>query len=408
MAIAAVTASLQALQINDHPQAAGLLVTPLVAQLKEQSYTKKDLVQMALLAFKAAKEAIDALTTGDLQAFDALVSDCACQIRATQITVLAKTPARVGALAPRKAELASQIEQLKKQLAGMQQDVKNLTVLALHDMGMDRAVSRDVALLTRAYLLTKAKQLQNKATQCPDCPLVVKAVREITDEQQLNKLQKFTKAKILNSIVAVAKSQLADMGVQFLQAALPQLPLAAHTREVMLRREIPCILSIRAMLQLALMHDIPLFVRVRKAAHPFECATDPYDVEQLYRKGGVFHEALTPVQSVLDAFCGKLLPCSQPVAGLGPVIVIEGHRYGQDIINESTEAYRARLLQESIEDIIEMNAAAHKQYSNGGTVADLQLSDARAVQQAARASEVGASLQNQRLFSITHIFAESH
>jgi hypothetical protein len=58
-----------------------------------------------------------------------------------------------------------------------------------------------------------------------------------------------------------------------------------------------------------------------------------------------------------------------------------------------------------------MNASTHKQYSDGKALQDLTFLDvaerARLGGQAVRALDVGACFTHQRLFCITHIFADT-
>src|SRR6185295_8013278 len=58
-----------------------------------------------------------------------------------------------------------------------------------------------------------------------------------------------------------------------------------------------------------------------------------------------------------------------------PHIVIDAQRCGKEIVHEKREAYVERLKKVSLEDLLEMNAAVHKQYSDGGGLEDITFCD---------------------------------
>lgn len=400
--------ALQALEIGGQPQ----LVAPLVKQLGTQEIEKKEILCITQLIYKAAKFAIQDLQKGKLESFDALVSDCACQIRAIFVATLAQ---KVQANGPMLQEYALRFD---AKLRALQADSAKMAAKGdkaaclpyIEKAKLDIAVPEEIAVITHAYLLTKTKNLYTdkiKRTVCNDCREPIQHLTEKTNVSKLGSLQKGVNDSNFAGIVEAAKVALSQSGARYLQQANVVEALSyPHNRRVIHGRiELPCIFTIQAMMKLALQNNIAILLKVRRAAHLLERADDPYDVEILYKPliGGLPrtfpHNVGTLVQEYAEA----------PVQGKVPVIVVEGQRCDKTIKDEPVEAYRKRLLHERIGDLIEMNGAAHKQYSNGGRLDELEYRcDEERVHfcnQAARALLVGASQENQRLLSITHIFA---
>lgn len=422
LSVSALTASLQALQIKG-PQ---LLVQPLVQHLGSAEMPRKEMLQLVQLIYKLAKGALQALQKGQLESFDALVSDCACQIRAIMVVDIAikmrgapECAALVATLEKGLQNIQGMLNKMQAQAQKMGSRVDNVTVAAIREAGLEIPVSEDIATLTLAYMLTQTKNLYTEKVKkilCADCGESVSPTKEVTEEPKLNSVQKGIKPNVLMALVREAKKNLAAIGVRYLQAAnvVPALALPKNILMIQDRMELPCIFTIQAMMRLAAKNNIAILVKVRHAAHLCESLTEKYDVELLYKPVA----GLIPASAKLPAAtCSLISEYGEYYASAAarenmPTIVIEGQRCDKTIKDEPVEQYRARLLQERLLDILEMNATAHKQYSKDGTLPELQYSppeeQARLQAQAARAFVVGAAHENQRLFSITHIFASMY
>jgi hypothetical protein len=123
---------------------------------------------------------------------------------------------------------------------------------------------------------------------------------------------------------------------------------------------------------------------------------EPYDVMLFYR-----------------AHAGRFVPSPATREDI-PAIVIEGMRSGAQLSAESVQSYVQRLIAWDLMELIDLNTAQHPQYTRDGSLHDVPLlqteefkSDkTRLLKLASRANQVGAALNNQSLFCISHIFCD--
>ncbi len=376
----------------------GLLKNPIKTQRNELEYSRA-----VHLVYKIARSAIESVEKGKLVELDPLVGDCACQMRALMIADFVRNyqgnKEFAKEVAKMKATLTSAIGVLVKKISVLSLQTKVLegTVQQLITReDMEISVTPEILMLAQCYLLTKTKHHGNEETLCHDCEKAVSGLTDVTAEGKLGSVQKDLGGKTQRSIVECAKMALSAASCAYVMKDAPcdvddlakHLLSKTHIKEIYGRQELPCYASCVAVFAKAKVKQIPILLKVKKAAHTTRNPQEKFDVALLLKpaENGGSYQAVLPKKEDLEA----------------PVIVIEGQRSGQAILAEGADQYLARLMRQRFMTLIRLNAAAHKPYSD----AKLAIANPELERIAKIAKEVGACHENQSLFSITHIFCD--
>jgi len=375
-----------------------------------------------LFVYKIARQALECIEKRNLHEIsDALVSDCACQTRALMVACMIRRLMKdttmqkeLSLLQTKLTDVIGEIQRKTNSLSNpkkAQEKIKPIMLEGyLKQEKLDIEVSSEVAVLAQCYLLNKAKRLGKQPTTCSECAQEVFTVHEETDASRLESIQKGLGEKAKAAIVASTKVALAAASCEFIHKQAAQihadsmdemsLQLLAKENQVTVkgRQEIPCYASCMTVFQTARQEQIPVLLKVRKAAHSVEQLNEPYDVHLLLKAptAGASFIAVQPSQEDLRA----------------PVIIVEGQRSGKAIEKETTEEYVKRFMKQNFMKLIRLNAAAHKPYSDGkvqvpsiGKISQEALEDYAELQK--KAEEMGCCLKNQTLLAITHIYCDT-
>lgn len=338
-----------------------------------------------------ATDSINALLKGSLSTFDANACDQACHVRAIRTAMVAKKLLQQQTLLENTKEqlaaLKGRVEHLLSSLT-TEGNVKNTSIRALYQQKqITLPLPSDLIYLTQAKLLTDSREVTPVERPC-ECHGLAKGVKEITKPELLlnaNEQQSKALSALMKRVVSDNKENLSKHSVNFLvQHASPEVQTELLAGQVVIKKrtEVPCLTAINALIEIAKTTSIPICVRVRKASHLFEGLDDPYDTMQ---------------------FTGVETPADQE-----PIIVVDGQRFG---VEEPTEVYHARLQEYPLEELIQLNAAQHPQYSDQKIALpskpELEKLQQKISHLAKKAVEIGASYKNQTLFAITHIYSST-
>lgn len=308
-----------------------------------------------------------------------------------------------------------ELDTMQTALTKLQSDLQKLaqstktTISTVHQLeksprllvGDEVLVTEDVVTLTQCYMLSLAKSMKRREEECSHCRSVIPSVAEVTEVSKLAKLQKGTFESEHKTIVYRAKEKLAKSSCESLEVMVKQVVGEAAVVLGKLKREVgkeskkvelPSFYSLMAVIKVALAEDIPLLLKVKRAAHNLEVPAEPFELAVLY--------------VATDKKEYKVAPLTAGYSRKA-AIIIEAQRVGKD--EESVHDYIMRLGSLPIEEIIEMNAASHRMYTDGDEpLLDLidsaeqkRLKDLRE-----KAIKIGCAKKSQQLLCINHIFAD--
>lgn len=372
-------------------------------------------------------QTIQSLQKRELSKFDALVSECQCQLRAIITACVAnelmdKQSALSLDLEKTKAELESIKNLLGKKAQTLSLKINNPQIIDTEitlqelfktqaDESLEICIPNRLIPLVLSYMLSLTKGEQKEKQTCTDCKQEVVGHTEFTDINKLNRLQKNTLKRVIDKMVLLAKQKLSEISCLHIQklaqahskelassmlAAPNQIVEIANVRTFSYSKTmLPLFYTLRAVYDTAIAQQIPIIIKSKKAEH---------SVEQQGHYDTIFvlmNNTLNPIENL--SIKERLLPS----------LVVEGQRTGITIAEESVEAYQTRLLNASFLDILEMNAAYHPQYIGNRMLDSVPLlqenqNELNRLQELSnRASKEGCCITNQTLFRITHIFCDT-
>ena len=417
----------------------GLLTSLLGVCLNEPVRDHKEVKQalyLGRLVCLIGIKTIETLLAKELSAFDALVSECQCQLRAVMVAQIAtrmlsdceflasilKAKNALTALSDRLTEKLEEVEVASRQRGRQQFQTTNVQAVlqgALNE-AYPMLVPQEVIPLSQSWMLNMTRQFKTVQNECLDCKEKVDGLGEATDAGKLGVLEKnITKTGLYKKIVELAKYNLSATCCRYIQkearshsSPLVQLMLGDENKRYtpvisgtfsLRRAMLPCVYTLMASVQAAVGCNIPIVIKNKRAQHTLELLSDKFDVALLYEKGAFVEVA-------------KLPPDPRPC------IVIEGQRTGGITRDESTEDYIRRLTARAFIEIVEMNGAHHSQYAGkievAGIVQQMMLESVpllqsypdelrRLKQLQVQAEAEGCCDVSQTLFKITHIFSDT-
>jgi hypothetical protein len=336
--------------------------------------TNENQAKGALGAYKILEHTIESFEKGALFKLDSLLGDQACQIRAAFTACLYNEYKS-------SQTMQQQFKDLKEKIQKQEPCV----------------VPKSLVRLAQAFMLTETKKFKDSKRLCDCCETSVKCFREETEEKKLI-TSYFTGCSngFLKNIVSKAKKDLAEAGISFFRQKarsissemMQEMMSEGNVKTIQGRKELPCVYTLKMMLEIAANENIPVLVKVKKTAHHVEESPDtPFDVE-------LFSRALPSKPK--DDTC---------------VIVIEGMR--KEVGNRAREDYISRLSSLSLLTLCELNAAQHSQYSDKTGIDGVPLlkdfpeEKERLEKLKNEAKQLGCSDSNMDLFCITHIFCDT-
>ena len=183
---------------------------PYEASTKINGSLRTGLKEYSLL-LAATKQATLAIQSGDLEQFDAVVGENACQIRAVKIAMT--FPRYLGAIESIQAqiEIAQQrIEKLSKSLEPLMKSWVSLQAL-LQEQGLDVALTADELFLVESFLLSVAKTVKASKASSPLCR------NDAADPKKLKQFEKDVSTSFTDNLIRKIRQLLSTASVGFVR-----------------------------------------------------------------------------------------------------------------------------------------------------------------------------------------------
>lgn len=183
---------------------------PYEASTKTNGSLKTGLKEYSLL-LAATQQAIIALRNGDLEQFDAVVGENACQIRAdkTAMTFLRYLEAIKSIQA--QIEMAqTKIEKLSKSLNTLMKSGISLQTL-LQQESLDIALTADELFMVESFLLSAAKTVKASKASTPLCR------NDVADPKRLKEFGKEVSTSFTDNLVKKTRQLLATASVSYVR-----------------------------------------------------------------------------------------------------------------------------------------------------------------------------------------------
>jgi hypothetical protein len=416
--VSALADSLQTLSLGKNALLGTFVFDGETTDLKGEG-TKQLLLKEVQYVYTITQNALKAFVDQNLEAFDPLVSDTACQIRARMITGFAEKYLSDSGFQKEVTTLLDTLSTKAQEMATRAQKVTShkekvarksfYEFLKKEHFELD--VSEEVVLLTSAHLLTKSKEVRAVKTAClhPDCQAEVLHDVERTNNKLIDN-QGLLSVKGTEAYVLQGKRRLAASSCRAVQQvakassdAMTQEALK-EIRLVEKRNQLPAYYTLKAVFENFLTTNTPLFVMVVNA---------PHTVDGGKRDPGLVNLFMKPDSTRRDFFIVK--PTAEDT--LRPAVFIKGQRSGSEVKDEPVQDFVQRFSKVSFMSIVKTFAAAHPQFTDKEAVESIPLfADCEnnalvkeerdlVLQQRREADALGTSMKCQHLFTLVHMSA---
>jgi len=224
------------------------------------------------LLLEATKQAMIAVQNGDLEQFDAVVGENACQIRAVKIAMA--FPRYLEAIASIEAQISiaqQKIEKLSKSLEPLMKSGVSLQML-LQEQGLDISLTADELFLVKSFLLTVAKTVKASKASSPLCR------NDAADPKKLKQFEKDVSTSFTDSLVRKTRQLLSSASVRFVREQAKylddkQLEAMCSERFTLSYNSWPCVpmfWTYKTLLLAAQKMGIPLVVSAKFLAQDME------------------------------------------------------------------------------------------------------------------------------------------
>lgn len=163
------------------------------------------------LLLAATQQAMSAVRNGDLEQFDAVVGENACQIRAVKIAMA--FPKYLVAIESIQARIETAQEKIKKLSQSL--DVLMTSGISLQTLfekeGLDIALTSDELFLVESFLLSTAKTVKASKASSPLCR------NDAADPKKLKQFEKDVSSNFTENLVRKARRLLSTASVEFVR-----------------------------------------------------------------------------------------------------------------------------------------------------------------------------------------------
>lgn len=385
-----------------------------------------------------ALRALNELLSGNPVAFDGLVGENACQIRAAMFADL------TNQIATRQT-VRKTVESNVKRLAEIQDGLRTIKLttdkkaqMSLEKLLMEKNLTIDLppymlsAIL--AYVLTITK-IQADTVFCFESAKIIKRrAPDKTDYSLLSahlygaKANRMAIEGLAKKLDGTARTLLSRMSVSYIQeeASLVQdihLQAIVNTKNVMRdglgRSCIPCFAVLDVVLRRSLVKQTPILLKVTRIDMKTAKKVDNKQLALLYRpvkdgtsyevaKGGtkLLEEALPSLLKAIVDIIAEYAPNTKAKFNAEAGIVIEGFSIG-DYIADDLEVFLKKLASRQISDLILANAARHPQYPGNLKALDPPIDGVRREQYMKLAIDQGIGEAVPSILDIDHIYCDT-
>jgi hypothetical protein len=363
------------------------------------------------------EDAISDFENNNLEKFDALVGENACQIRAVKIALLSsQNSADTSACQIRAVKIALLSSQNSADTSAIKQDLKNAktsvqALLAeknikkimhsdhsLHDIitseNLEILMSHDILYIYLSYLLCLMKEKENGIPNSL-------CFRDKCSPKKLKMYEKNISSSFAKALASKTRKLLSEFSVHFTRELawglkdlnLIQMVSDEFTHQYSSWSCIPMFWTYKTLLKFAHQKKIPLVI-VAKFLKQIAGEYQVIDKEVLFYKPSIDGKSYHYIESELDK--DDLTKAA---------VVIEGHVC---LKNEKPIfckiKWKERFSQNSIVDVILAGAADHRQYPDQDHT--ITFSDAEYDRYRSIAQNKGFSLANPTTFLISHVFPQ--
>jgi len=345
----------------------------------------------------ALSEACHHFQCGDLQKFDALVSENACQIRAIKIAILAsKKNINFSYLSHQVLIVQEKISSILEESTLARLMIRGITLEEILDSEqLDINLTHEQLFLLQSFLLCEMKELGAKGNFLP--ALILK------DKSAPKKLKKFgfeVSVTFTNDVVNKTRRRIANTSINFVRKSASHLEDHSlinmtsnnFTLEYNMLPCLPMFWTYKTLLKTAQNESIPLVAHIQFIK----------EHETGYK---ILEEELLFFKIIENENGSNYVETSQEMIDINtPACVIQGI-VKVDLNSQSfdKDAWKERISNHSIIDIILAGAADHKQYptqDNDILIDDLEYERYRSI-----AKNHGFSIDNPKTFFINHVFS---
>ncbi|RDD36620.1 hypothetical protein TrispH2_011449 [Trichoplax sp. H2] len=336
----------------------------------------------------ATEHVMEMLSKYDINKFDPLVGENACQIRAIQTAlVFLKHPLVNNQV------LSSKINRIKLQCLSMLQDIERVIKEGfslsnlLKEKNIELNLNFDEIFLIESYLLTKVKIVLPPRQENP----IVK--NEYTVTKKIKEISSVG-STFANKLVARLRQNLSEHSVQFVQELAYQLELEESIKQmisadfVVMHRKlkcIPCFWTAKVITEAALSFGIPIVMHVQ-----LKSKDRNYQLEhEIYL---YFEATSSKYQNV----------CPSSLQKESPAIVLLGSTC-RDFSNlPSISDWTKEITTSGPVDLLLAYAAAHRQYPD--ETSEINIQDKEFEFYRKKALEWGCCIQNSSRFFLSHAY----
>lgn len=364
---------------------------PYELETKTNGQLKKGLLEYSLL-LKVSKQAFISLEEGDLEKFDALVGENACQIRAIKIALIASRDLdyiqeHVQRISLTLAKVSSLLEE--SSIQKLMHSGKSLKTI-LEENGLEHALSSDDQFCIQSFILCEMREAQTDEeaieTLCRDPKLL---------PQKLKCLQPEISTSFLKSLASKMRKLLSETSVKFVKEIAEEIQntelfeiLSTYTNYYNTRPCTPMFWTYKTLLLMAQKERVPLILKAK-----FCDQNDPH-LKVVSEKAIYFKPC---------PFSSKYIQAEPTLEELeAPACIVEGAVCIEEDLSFIQPKWEKTLGQHSIEDIILAGAADHRQYPD--STIELTIQDQQYLNYKKLAKEGGFSLENPKTFFIRHIY----
>ncbi len=341
---------------------------------------KTSLTEYRLL-IKAAKLALNAFQCGDLEKFDALLRENACQIRAVKVAML--YPKCLESIQPKLEKAEQKIEALFESMDSLMKKGISLKSL-LEEEDFDVSLTSSELFLIESYLLCVAKDVLPAK---PSAPL---QRNEETNEKKLNEIEKTVSGGFVKNLVEKARLLSSAASVDFVREQAQfledsKLQKMCSEEFTVKFKKMPCVpmfWTYKTLLTSAQKKGVPLLITAKVKENDWESVFFKPGSSGQYEESVLSSEDLSkPAIVVEGAICADPLP--------------------------SKEQWKAAIAAQNI-GVILAGAADHRQYpdSKEDRIVEI-LNDQEFEEYKKMAKSKGYALENPSLFFIQHVYAST-
>ncbi|EDV29192.1 uncharacterized protein TRIADDRAFT_52828 [Trichoplax adhaerens] len=348
-----------------------------------------------LLLTVAAEQVLELSRKNDINKFDPLVGENACQIRAVETALIFFKPSQENstAILPKIRQIKLKCQNLIKDVGQLAKEGYSLADLLQRD-NIEIKLNFDEIYLIQSYLLTKVKMPRPPKEEYP----LIK--NEYTDTKKIKEISSVG-SMFADRLVSHLRKSLSELSVQFVQELTYQIDLDQNIKRmistdyVAMHRNLtclPCFWVMKVIMKAALFYKIPIVMHVQ-----LKSKDRNYQLE---------HEIFLYFEATSFGYKRVSPTCSRKES---PAIILLGSTCRDFNKLPSVNEWIEEIATSGPFDLLLAYAAAHRQYPNETSerkIRQMNLQDEEFELYQHNAFEYGCSMQNSSRFFLSHAYCD--